>query len=190
MQDYYKLYLTRLHSALEHVQFTEGSETFIEPLAGFERWIAMTEQIAAQKKSIYFIGNGTSAAIASYMAADACKNGKLRARALIDPSLTTAISNDLAYLDVFSLQIERYGDEGDLLISLSSSGNSVNILNAIDAARARKMDVITMSGMNPENKSRFKGDLNVFVPGNHYSIVQSAHQAILHCWLEKYLQVM
>ena len=84
-----------------------------------------------------FIGNGGSAGIASHLAIDFSKNGGLRALAFNDPSALTCLGNDLGYENVFAKQIELHGRAGDLLIAISSSGRSPNILNAVEAARCR-----------------------------------------------------
>ena len=83
---------------------------------------------------MFLIGNGGSAGIASHMAADACKNGGLRALAFNDAALLTATANDLAFDEVFSLPLERHARKGDLLVTVSSSGNSPNIVKGLECA--------------------------------------------------------
>ena len=76
-------------------------------------------------------------------------------------------------------QLEQIGSEGDLLIAISSSGNSMNIVNAIAEARNKKMNVITLSGFKPDNKIKGMGDINVYVALEQYGIVESVHVTIL-----------
>ena len=95
------------------------------PLAeGVQQWVAMTRATQQRDAHLYIIGNGGSAGMASHMATDAAKNGRLRALAFNDSSLLTATGNDLAYDQVFSLPLERLARSGDMLIAISSSGNS------------------------------------------------------------------
>jgi D-sedoheptulose 7-phosphate isomerase len=155
--------------------------------AGFDRWVALTREVHENGRSIYFIGNGASAMIASHMAADACKNGGLRAMAFNDPALITAIGNDLAFDELFALPIQRLGQAGDLLIAISSSGNSPNVVRGLDAARAKGMFIVTLSGKKADNRARALGDLNFYVPAQRYGWVESAHQLIIHYWFDQYL---
>jgi D-sedoheptulose 7-phosphate isomerase len=88
---------------------------------------------------------------------------------------------------VFSYRIEKSAEEKDMLVSISSSGNSPNIVAAIEAARARGMFIVTLSGMSPENSSRKLGDVNFYVSLKTYGLVESAHVVLLHCWLDLFL---
>ncbi|MBU1026199.1 MAG: SIS domain-containing protein [Candidatus Margulisbacteria bacterium] len=135
-------------------------------------------------KKVIFIGNGGSAAIASHMAVDYWKNGKIKATAFNESSLLTCISNDYGYKHVFEKPIEMFGEQGDVLIAISSSGNSENILNGVAAARAKGLTVITLSGFAPENHLRKTGDLNFYVPANAYSHVEIIHETICHYMLD------
>ena len=123
------------------------------------------------------------------MATDAAKNGRLRALAFNDPSLLTATANDVAYDEVFSLPLERLGRAGDLVIAISSSGNSPNIVRALDVARRVGIAAVTLSAMRPDNQARALGDLNFYVPVHRYGWAESAHQVILHHWFDQYLDL-
>jgi len=125
--------------------------------------------------------------MASHMAADACKNGGLRAMAFNDPALLTAIGNDVTFDELFALPLRRLAHQGDLLISISSSGSSPNIIRALEAARDIGMHCVTLSGKQPDNRSRALGDLNFYVPLPRYGWVESAHQLIIHYWFDQYL---
>ncbi len=95
---------------------------------------------------LILIGNGGSAAIASHEAIEFLKNGGIRALALNDGAALTALANDLGYANVFAEQLRIHGQPGDLLIAISSSGQSTNILKAVEAARERKVGIATFSG--------------------------------------------
>lgn len=130
-------------------------------------------------KQVFFIGNGGSAAIASHMTADFMKNGGMRTYSLYDSSVTTCMGNDYGYEYIFSRPLEFLGTEGDLLVAVSSSGNSQNIVNAVQTALDKNMHVITFSGFKKENHIRSMGDYNLHVPLEHYGIVESIHNLIL-----------
>lgn len=133
---------------------------------------------------IMFIGNGGSAGIASHLAVDFSKNGGLRATAFNDGALLTCLGNDLGYENVFAKQIEWHGREGDLLVAISSSGRSPNILNGVAAARAQGCRVATCSGFDDDNPLRKAGDVNLYVRSAEYGFVEVAHLALIHAILD------
>ena len=75
-----------------------------------------------------------------------------------------------------------------MLVAISSSGNSPNIIEAIGAARELEMHVITLTGMEPDNRARGLGDLNFYVPAQTYGLVECCHHVLLHCWLDRYME--
>ena len=77
--------------------------------------------------------------------------------------------------------------EKDMLITISSSGNSPNIIKAIHTARELGVFIVTLSGKKEDNQSRRLGDVNFYVPLDTYGLVESAHAVLLHCWLDMYL---
>jgi D-sedoheptulose 7-phosphate isomerase len=133
---------------------------------------------------IIFIGNGGSAGIASHLAIDFSKNGGLRSLAFNDPSALTCLGNDLGYENVFAKQLEFHARPGDLLIAISSSGRSPNILAAVKMARARDCRVATFSGFTEENELRRTGDVNFYVRSREYGFVEVAHLALCHAVLD------
>ncbi len=129
---------------------------------------------------LIFVGNGGSAGICGHMATDFSKNGGMRATTLNDATTLTCLANDYGYEHVFAKQIEWHAASGDLLIAISSSGRSQNILNAVRAARNAGCRVITLSGFRPDNPLRGLGDLNLYVASQEYGLVEVGHLAILH----------
>ena len=182
-------YVTSMSAGLRDVAVTGNGGAPLTPSDGFERWVAMTHAAHMGGQSVFLIGNGASAALASHFAADACKNGGLRARAFDDPSLLAATGNDETFGQVFALPLARFGQPGDVLISISSSGRSPNILRALEQARAMQLRIVTLSGRGSDNPSRSFGDVSFYVPCDRYGWIESAHQVILHYWLDRYLNV-
>jgi len=132
---------------------------------------------------LFFIGNGGSAAIASHMAIDFMNKGRFDARCLNDPAALTCLANDYGYKTVFEMQLGRSLKPNDVLVAISSSGQSENILAA---AKSAKMvtDVVTLTGFRFDNPLRQIGTHNFWVPSNNYGIVETAHLGILHALLE------
>lgn len=133
----------------------------------------------ASDAQVFFIGNGGSAAIASHMTADFMKNGGMRTCSLYDSAVMTCIGNDYGYEHIFAKPLSKLGNPGDLLVAISSSGNSPNIVRAIETAKEKKIFVITLTGFKPDNKARQLGNLNVYVPCEEYGKVETIHQLIL-----------
>jgi D-sedoheptulose 7-phosphate isomerase len=180
-------YFETIVDGLRGMAVTDRSGSVLSPSEGVARWVEMTRATQDRGGQLYIIGNGGSAGMASHMAADACKNGHLRAMAFNDAALLTATSNDLAYDQVFSLPLERLARPGDLLIAISSSGNSPNIVRALETSRRLSLDAVTLTGMQPDNRARSLGDVNFHVPLTRYGWTESAHQVILHYWFDQYL---
>ena len=186
----YVTYREQIGQALKDLVVTESQNNGLRPLdaeAGFLKWCRLTGEVKAKNKTMYFIGNGASAMMASHMAADASKCGGFRSLAFNDAAFLTAISNDIAYEQVFSMPLKRFANPGDVLVTVSSSGNSPNVLAGILAAKDIGLFVVTLSGMSAENKSRQRGDLNFYIPANTYGLVEVSHQMLLHFWLDQFV---
>lgn len=135
--------------------------------------------IRQSENKAFFIGNGGSAGISMHMTTDFLKNGHLRTHSMHDPATLTCIANDYGYENVFSEQIEMAADDGDVLVAISSSGKSENILRAVHLARDKKCHIVTLSGFAKDNPLSGLGDYNIYVPSFEYGIVESIHQLVL-----------
>jgi D-sedoheptulose 7-phosphate isomerase len=182
-------YLGTASAALRDLAVTTVSGAALTADDGFRRWVEMVHAGRAQGQRIYFIGNGASAMMASHFAADACKNAGLSALAFNDVSLLTAIGNDVSFDEIFALPLGRLARAGDLVIAISSSGNSPNVIRALEKARSIAMQIVTLTGKGADNRARARGDLNFYVPADRYGWVECAHQLILHYWLDQYLNL-
>jgi D-sedoheptulose 7-phosphate isomerase len=138
--------------------------------------------------TFYFCGNGASCTMAEHLSHDCFQNADLQTYTVSETSHITAISNDISYADVFAYRIGKAGKAADMLITISSSGNSPNVVKAIKTAREKGMYVVTLSGKAADNESRKLGDLNFWAPLNTYGLVESAHAVLLHMWLDLYLE--
>ena len=136
----------------------------------------------SQGKKVVFIGNGGSSAVASHMAADISKNAGVRAVAFNDISTLTMLGNDFGYDCVFSKQLEFYGFAEDVLVAISSSGGSRNILNAAQKALEMNIRLFTFTGLvrTADNKLRHMGKINFVTPCTDYGIVELSHASLIH----------
>jgi D-sedoheptulose 7-phosphate isomerase len=145
-----------------------------------------------QGNKILCCGNGGSASDAQHFSAELLgryvnERPSFPAIALnTDTSTLTAIGNDYGYTEVFARQIRALGQPGDVLVAISTSGNSANIIAAIDAARERGMQIIALTGKEGGKLAALlqPADVHVCVPDNTTSRIQEAHILVLHCWCE------
>ncbi len=138
---------------------------------------------------ILVCGNGGSAADAQHFAAELVgrferERPELAAIALTtDTSILTAVANDYGFIAIFSRQVRALGQAGDVLLAISTSGNSPNVLAAIDAAHERDMVVIGLSGRNGGKMSQAlrDTDVHICVPHDRTARIQEVHLLTLHC---------
>jgi D-sedoheptulose 7-phosphate isomerase len=139
---------------------------------------------AGSGNKLMFIGNGASAAISSHMSTDFWKTCGIRAIAFNDSSLLTCLGNDFGYECIFEKSIEMFADRGDVLVAISSSGKSENILKGINSAKSKECSLITLSGFKEDNPLSSAGDFNFYVPAQEYGPVEVIHHSICHCILD------
>lgn len=163
----------------------------------FQTAVETIRKAIKERKNIFTIGNGASAAIAQHWACDytkGCSKDFLKVRVTslaANIPLMTAISNDISYDEVYAYQIERLGSPGDVLITISSSGNSPNVVRAIEAAIKEKMHVITLTGFDGGKSRQMARDYfhgtNIHVDCPEYEAAEDCHQAIMHM-IAKYIR--
>ena len=141
-------------------------------------------QIRGKKKTVFLIGNGASASMASHIAADLAKNAHVHTQVFTDLSLITSIANDISYDEVYAEPLRRRMTQGDMLVAISSSGQSPNILRAASRATSLGGFLVTLSAMSPENALRSLGMMNFYVPAKTYGMAETCHAAILHYWVD------
>lgn len=180
----WKQHVQSLSRLLDGLAFTYRDGTAVDADAGFAEWVDVTLRLRDRRQTVYMIGNGASASMASHFAADLAKNGRLHTQVFSDLSLITAISNDMGYEHVFAEPLRRRGQRGDLLVAISSSGRSPNILAAIDVADQLEMSVVTLTAKDATNPLRKRGDLNLYVQATTYGLAETAHAAALHWWMD------
>ena len=130
-------------------------------------------------KKIIVVGNGGSAAMASHVAVDLTKAAGCRAVTFNEADLLTCFANDYGYENWVERALIFYADKGDVVILISSSGTSKNIVNGAIWAKKNDLSVITLSGFNEDNPLRKLGDINLWVDSKGYNIIEMAH----HIWL-------
>lgn len=168
-------YLDALGSLLPNLD-AEAIDLVTE--AVFRRW--------ADDRQVLVLGNGGSASTAAHYVTDLVKTAwvpgqrRLRTLSMTDnPGLTTAIGNDLAFEESFSFPLESYAREGDLVIAISGSGNSPNIVSACRFARSLSLEVVGLTGFDGGELGRL-ADLHVNVPSDNYGLIEDLHLSMGH----------
>lgn len=132
------------------------------------------------KKRVHIFGNGGSATIANHFSMDLTNNSSIKCISYNDPSLITCYANDFKFENWISRTIHKYGEAGDLLILISSSGESKNMIKASKAAKKKKFHkIITFTGFKKNNKLSKIGNINFWVNSKNYNLVESSHHFFL-----------
>lgn len=137
-------------------------------------------QLKNDKKKLYIIGNGGSAGVAAHAVTDFFNVAKLCATTLHESSLLTCMANDFGYENAYAIMLSQLLNQGDVLIVISSSGNSMNMRNAATVANEKGAYVVTLTGFSAENPLRNLGHLNIWLDSNDYGFIEVGHQFILH----------
>lgn len=164
----------------------KAAETMSEDIV---RAINLMHQALASEKKILACGNGGSAADAQHFAAELVGRFERERRELpaialsTDSSILTAIANDYSYEVIFSKQVRALGQAGDVLLGISTSGNSANVIAAIEAAHLKGMSVIAFTGKDGGKiKNILKNsDVHLCVPADRTARIQETHLLLLHC---------
>jgi len=156
------------------------------PRSALEELGEMLYRAHRNEKQVFTLGNGGSASTASHMAADIAKNTigpnmrRFRVLSLNDnAAMLTALANDLGYEHIFREQLQNFIRPGDLLIAISASGNSPNVINAIRYARERCAETVGILGFDGGEAATMV-DVAVIVPSDHYGVIEDVHLIINH----------
>lgn len=148
--------------------------------AALQNAFKMIARVSRNHGIVYVIGNGGSAGIASHFSNDLMKALKIASQTLFDSNLLTCLANDIGYENIFSYPLSKYLKENDLLVAISSSGASRNILKAAEIAISRKTPLMTLTGFQSTNPLRQMGSLNFWIDRCNYGLVETAHFFLLH----------
>lgn len=165
--------------------FVSGLEKLKDAATDVEKIVRTCTAALKNGNKILFCGNGGSAAQAQHLAAELVGRYKMERRALAALSLTvdtsdiTAIGNDYGYDDIFRRQLEGLGKAGDVLIGLSTSGNSANVIRAFELARNMGIRTVAFTGEGG-GKMKDLADICLSVPSNQTNHIQEMHITIGH----------
>jgi len=174
-------YTNNLSHSLEQIDIIDRSGHALDIQDGLTSIINSLNKIKTTHNKVLIIGNGGSAAIASHLQNDLCKGAHIRAMVFTEPPLLTALSNDISYNAAYRELISLWADKNDILIAISSSGRSQNIIDAANTARDLGCNpIISISGFLSDNPLRRLGDINIYISSKEYGNVELAHSTIVH----------
>ena len=182
--EFFTSYTNDLGACVAAASVTDAGGATIDRDQALQAVIGRFKEAHAAGGKIVFVGNGGSAAIASHQAFDYWKNGKMRATCFNDAVLLTGSGNDYGYPGVFSNPISMFVAEKDVLVAISSSGRSENILNAAREGKRIGCFVFTLSAFASDNPLRSLGDVNVYLNTMVYGHAEIGHETILHTMLD------
>lgn len=149
-------------------------------------WIDRLARARSEGATIFIVGNGGSAATASHFATDLGKGAsygkasRFRVQSLTDSIPTiTAYANDVSFEEIFAEQLHSLGKAGDVLVTISGSGSSPNVIQAIKMARRLRVDVISLTGFKGGHSGSI-ADIHVNVPSDHMGRIEDVHLALCH----------
>lgn len=179
-----------LEKIIHTCQFTNEDKSL-----NSEQALASAHDLLSQTKKnngiAYIIGNGGSAGIASHFCIDLLNALEIPSNTLFDSNMFTCIANDYGYENVFANPLKTLLKPNDLLVAISSSGSSPNILNAVKVANEKKINTFTLSGFDNTNPLRQMGSLNYYLNQSDYGLVEMGHFFLLHTIIDtwNYLSV-
>lgn len=184
-EDYFESIRNSLSASCFRIDKVDVKDDFF-----FESLINLVETNQKKGGRLFFFGNGASAAFSNHMALDWSKNGGILSLSLSDSALLTALSNDYSYNEAFVefLKINT-GNSNDIVVTVSSSGNSANIVNVLDYCGEKDIATFGLSGLKDQNETVKKARYSLYVPRKTYGIVECIHQIYLHLWLDRYMGI-
>jgi len=178
--DSFNIYIDGLNNLMKSIEITDNNHQIISDTNALKTINSYFSHVKCNVKKIMIVGNGGSASIASHMQNDICKSAGIRAMVFTEQPLLTAYSNDISYAAAYEQLVSLWADEGDLLIAISSSGKSENILRAVQAAKSKGCNIITLSGFRPDNPLKNLGHVNYYLNVEDYGYVELGHSIIAH----------
>ena len=144
-----------------------------------EQSVQLIQKSIKNKSKVYIVGNGGSASIASHVSVDFAKIAQVPSATFNNSNLITCFANDYGYENWVVEAIKAYTNINDLIILISSSGTSKNIVNAAQYCKDNNIDLITLSGFNKDNPLSTLGNVNIHIESTEYNYIEMSHHIIL-----------
>tara|TARA_B100001250_G_scaffold215127_1_gene184594 strand:+ start:302 stop:850 length:549 start_codon:yes stop_codon:yes gene_type:complete len=165
---YFEEYVDSISNLLKNIDKNLINET-----------VDLIKKKAKDNGTVFIVGNGGSSSIASHVSVDFVKSAKIRSTTFNNSNLITCFANDYDYENWVKEAIKAYCFDHDLIILISSSGQSQNMINAAKYCKDNNIDLITLSGFKKNNELKNLGKINYYIESNDYNYVEMAHHIIL-----------
>ena len=172
--------IEQFSQVLVSTQVTDEQQQICEVEAQIKQLQERLAQLKKGQNNLYIVGNGGSAGVAAHAVTDFFNVAKIRATTLHESSLLTCMANDFGYENAVARMLGQLLDTGDMVIAISSSGNSLNMRNAATVANQNGAYVVTLTGFSANNPLRSLGHMNIWLDSDDYGFVEVGHQFILH----------
>ena len=172
--EYFKNYFQKYNEILSDIE-----------ISNFIKLEKLLKSYKNKKNRVFIFGNGGSSSISSHVATDLTKICKIKALSLSDHNLITCFANDYGFENWIMESVKSFVNKEDLVILISSSGQSKNVINAAKFCKRNKIKLVTFTGFNKNNKLRKLGDLNFWVNSKRYNFVENIHQTWLLSIVDK-----
>lgn len=182
-------YTRDLSALLEATEATAGDEA-VSLDAVVDRMIGLLRDVKQARQRVFLVGNGGSASVAGHLQMDLVNALGVQALCFHDIPTLTALSNDHGYDTAFDRNLDLWARQGDVLVAISSSGRSPNVVAAADRVRERGGQVVTFTGFDADNPLRARGHLNLYVPSHAYGLVETVHACLAHLWTDLALEAL
>jgi D-sedoheptulose 7-phosphate isomerase len=172
--------IEQFSQVLVSTQITNQQQQVCEVEVQIKQLQERLAQLKKGQKNLYIVGNGGSASVAAHAVTDFFNVAKIRATTLHESSLLTCMANDFGYENAVARMLGQLLNSGDMVIAISSSGNSLNMRNAATVASQSGAYVVTLTGFSADNPLRQLGHTNIWLDSGDYGFVEIGHQFILH----------
>lgn len=158
-----------------------------ENIKNLNKSVEIFKKIKIKNNKIFFFGNGGSSATASHVSNDLTKNAKIRSLVFTDAAMITCLSNDYGYENWMKKALEFHCDLKDLVVFISASGNSKNIIRAMNYCKKKKIKVISFTGMNNNNKlnNLNREGIKFWINSKSYNLIEVSHMFLLVSIIDK-----
>lgn len=153
--------------------------------SAMEELMRLFQNLRETNGTAWWVGNGGSSALCSHLSQDVLNKLNVRSMNFADTALVTCMANDFGYEEVYARPLRTLAESKDMLIAISSSGNSENILECVRVANEKNMKVVSLSGFHMSNKLwGMRADVSFYLPSSLYGITEVGHEALLHSSIE------
>ena len=182
-------YFSTLSQAMNSLIVTDRAGVGLDLDDGAERAVQTILEVESNQLKVMLAGNGGSASIVSHVQNDLLKRAGVKAMVFTEQPLLLALANDDGFETVYEWPVIQWAETGDLMITLSSSGRSENILRAAHASLQKGCRLITLSGFSEDNPLRVMGDINFYVRSDSYGYVETTHAALTHFLTDRVMTI-